>query len=85
MVSIRGLIGVIKVTNEYFRTAMMGFCVANAMKISNEKLVEDFGLFPMVVPLEKIVEFHRVHLLGSFQNHVGYFDQQGNGHWLMNQ
>ena len=39
------------------------------------KLDKDLGLYPMVVPLEKIDELRWVHLLGSVQNHVECFDQ----------
>ena len=50
----------------------------------NRSFGKDFGLFPMVVPLEKIVEFRWVHLLGSFQSHIECFDR-GDDDWLMNQ
>ena len=38
----------------------------------------------MVVRHEKIVKLRRVHLLGSFQSHIGNFDK-GDDHWMMNQ
>ena len=60
--------GVIELSKVNSRSSVEGFCVANAMKIFEHKLVEDFGLYPKVVHLEKIDELHwvRLHPLGSF-------------------
>ena len=73
-------IGVIEVSKINSCSKVEGFYVANAMKNFEHKLDEDFGLYPKVVHLEKIVELRRVRLypLGSFmslQTHIGNFVQ----------
>ena len=47
--------GVIKVTKEYLRTSVDGFCVADAMKISNINLAKILVCFPWLLVMSKFV------------------------------
>ena len=47
-------IGVIEVTKEYLRTSVDGFCVANAMKISNINLVKIWVRSPWLIIMKKL-------------------------------
>ena len=78
-------IGVIEVTKEYLRTSVDGFCVANAMKITNINLAKILVRSPWLFIMKKIVELRGEHLLETVQNHVVECFDQGNDHWLMNQ
>ena len=57
MVSMSGGMGVIEVTKEYLRTSVDGFCVANAMKITNINLTKILVCSPRLFLLKKLSNF----------------------------
>ena len=51
------VIGVIEVTEEYLRTSVDGFCVANAMKITNINLTKILVCSPWLLIMKKLSNF----------------------------
>ena len=47
----------IEVTKEYFRTSVDGFCIANAMKISNINLTKIWVRSPWLIIMKKLSNF----------------------------